>query len=136
MAVARKQTKVRDRDVADKIVVDPSTGLEWSPTLGAAVNWATAGKVASACRLGGHDDWRLPTRKELLTLVDDTKFRPAANTDLFPDMKSDWYWTSTVAASSPSGFAWFVLFYYGGSDYGNQLTKAFVRAVRSSRASQ
>jgi hypothetical protein len=36
---------------------------------------------------GGFTDWRLPTRVELLTLVDDTKWNPAIDTEKFPDCR-------------------------------------------------
>ena len=120
----------------DSIVSDPKTGLEWSPTLGERVNWKTAKKVAEAYRGGGHDDWRLPTIEELITLIDFSRFNPAANTDLFPDMKSSWYWSSTLDASSPGDFAWCVGFSYGYVNGSSQYDAAFVRAVRGSRAGQ
>ena len=117
-------------------IVDPKTGLEWSPTLGDRANWKTAKKVAEAYRGGGHDDWRLPTIEELITLIDFSRFNPAANTDLFPDMKSSWYWSGTPDASSPGGFAWLVDFSSGYVNNDYQGNSAFVRAVRGSRAGQ
>ena len=120
----------------DSIVSDPKTGLEWSPTLGDRVNWKTAKKIAEAYRGGGHNDWRLPTIEELITLIDFSRFNPAANTDLFPDMKSSWYWSGTPDASSPGDYAWSVDFDGGVVDYGSRNNTAFVRAVRGSRAGQ
>ena len=108
--------------------------LEWSATLcdGKRVNHAAAEKACAA--LG--DGWRLPTRIELLSLVDDTRSEPAIDVARFPDTQSAAYWTATPLASD-SSYAWIVLFGYGGAsgcrrDYYN----AFVRAVRSSSAGQ
>jgi hypothetical protein len=81
----------------------------------------------------GFADWRLPTRVELLTLVDDTKWNPAIDTEKFADCKSDWYWTSTPAANSPTDYAWFVYFYYGNANWNHHDNHAFVRAVRPSQ---
>ena len=117
-------------------VIDPKTGLEWSPTLGDRVNWKTAKKMAQECRAGGHDDWRLPTIEELITLIDFSRFNPATNTDLFPDTKSSWYWSATPDASSPGDCAWGVSFGHGLVSYYDRYGTAFVRAVRGSRASQ
>ena len=121
---------------SDSIVADPKTGLEWSPTLGERVNWKQAKKVAEAYRGGGHADWRLPTIEELITLIDFSRFNPAANTELFSDMKPNFYWSGTPDASSPSVCAWLVFFSHGLVDWGGQDFTAFVRAVRGSRAGQ
>lgn len=126
-------TKKKPQVPIDHIVSDPKTGLEWSITLGDRVNWKTAKKVAEAYRGGGHDDWRLPTIEELITLIDFSRFNPAANTDLFPDMKSSWYWSGTPASSSPGGYAWVVNLDNGCANYYNQSGTVFVRAVRGSR---
>ena len=118
-------------DADDWVAVkDRSTGLIWSRyNIGdESYKWAKAKEVAAGVDLCGWKDWRLPTRKELLTLVDDTRSSPAINTDYF-DCKSDWYWTSTEAAQS-SGYAWSVDFYGGNSNWSYRYSGGFVRAVR------
>ena len=132
----RNKAKDSESVVSDQIIIDPTTELQWSRTFADRMNWKAAKKFAADCRIGGYDDWRVPTRKELLTLVDDTQFNPAANAELFPDMESSWYWTSTPLASSPGDYAWGVLFANGLVGYYLQDYTAFVRLVRSSRASQ
>lgn len=115
--------------VPSDIVLDQATGLMWSKaTIAKGKTWAEAKEAAAAVRLGGYTDWRLPTRAELLTLVDDTRSKPAIDTARF-DCESDWYWTSTPLASSPSGYAWLVFF--GNGYYNRQLINGRVRAVRS-----
>jgi len=112
-------------------VIDHSTGLMWSKaTTAKGKTWAEAKAAAEAVRLGGFTDWRLPTRAELLTLVDDTRSNPAIDTSRF-DCESDWYWTSTPLASSPSDCAWGVSFGDGNAGYSHQLNDGRVRAVRS-----
>lgn len=119
-------------DADDWVAVkDLTTGLIWSRhTIGTERHeWSDAKQIAADVRLCGWSDWRLPTRKELLSIVDDTRVSPAINKDFF-ECKSDWYWTSTEAARS-SGYAWIVLFGYGNSGWnfrGNY--GGFVRAVR------
>lgn len=112
----------------------PEPALEWSKTLcaGERVNHAKA--IETCTSLG--EGWRLPTRAELLSLVDDTRYDPAIDSTRFPDTESAAYWTSTPFASDPS-FAWIVDFYDGyASYYHRNGSYAFVRAVRSVPAGQ
>ena len=75
------------------------------------------------------DGWRLPTRTELLTLVDDTKYDPACS--VFPDCPSEWFWTSTLRAGS-SSYAWSVDF-YSGYAYDGYVVSASISRVRCVR---
>ena len=112
-------------------VIDPDTGLMWTKaTVATDKNWSDAKKAAASVRLGGFSDWRLPTIKELLTLVDYDRYSPAINTDLF-ECESGYYWSSTPYASSPSGCALLVNFGNGIAGYDLQYYEARVRAVRS-----
>jgi hypothetical protein len=72
------------------------------------------------------DGWRLPTRTELLTLVDDTRCDPAC---VFTDCPSDWFWASTPWAGSSSG-AWVVNFSNGVAVNGGVGDGYRVRCVR------
>lgn len=117
---------------ADDTVLDTSTELTWARTLtqdGEAARMTHAAAEKACAALG--DGWRLPTRAELLTLVDDTKHDPAIDNATFPDTRSSWYWTSTPAAWNPSAYAWIVVFNYGAASNYHRLDGAFVRAVRS-----
>ena len=117
---------------ADDMVSDHLTGLIWSANdIGSdRHDWPSAQKVVATLNLGGFTDWRLPTIKELLTLVDYDRNSPAID-PIFATCKADWYWTSTPLASSPGDDAWSVDFSYGYSYYGRQYYKGLVRAVRS-----
>ena len=72
--------------------------------------------------------WRVPTIKELQTLVDYSERNPAMSKDC-PFRNTDFYWSSTTYASGP-GSAWGVDFngghVYSDSKYGN----GYVRCVR------
>ena len=117
-------------------VIDHSTGLMWSVESLGSTDDADDGISQEACekrcselRLLGHADWRLPTRFELASLVDDTRHEPAIDTALFPRVKSRWHWTSTPCAWS-SASAWFVLFSYGYVSYYHRCSLGFALAVR------
>ncbi len=60
------------RDNGDGTVSDLNTGLMWvkTPDLARKATYAQAVAGAATCRVGGHDDWRLPTIKELYSLMD------------------------------------------------------------------
>lgn len=57
------------RDDGDGTVSDLVTGLMWTQDPGEKMVFSRAVPGASACRVGGHDDWRLPTIKELYSLI-------------------------------------------------------------------
>lgn len=56
-------------DNGDGTVTDQVTGLLWQKSPGAKVTYAQAKAGAAALTLGGHTDWRLPTIKELYSLI-------------------------------------------------------------------
>jgi len=56
-------------DHGDGTVTDRVTGLMWQQDPGAKRTFLEAVAGASRCRLGGHADWRLPTIKELYSLI-------------------------------------------------------------------
>jgi hypothetical protein len=60
------------RDNGDGTVTDLNTGLMWQqePDLGNKSTYAEAFSGAESFSLSGYDDWRLPTIKELYSLID------------------------------------------------------------------
>ena len=56
-------------DNGDGTVSDRVTGLMWEKDPGAKKTCAQAEAGAARCRTGGHKDWRLPTIKELYSLI-------------------------------------------------------------------
>ena len=69
-------------------------------------------KGVNDAKFMGHSDWRMPTVKELATLVQSVNANPAIDTTLFPGSLWSNYWSSTTDASN-TGFAWYVDFSYG-----------------------
>ncbi len=55
-------------DNEDGTVTDLNTGLMWQQAF-SQVEWADAPAAAAAANTGGHDDWRVPTIKELYSLI-------------------------------------------------------------------
>ncbi len=57
------------KDNGDSTVSDLNTGLSWVKARGQKMTWEDAIAGASACRAGGHSDWRMPAIKELYSLI-------------------------------------------------------------------
>ena len=112
-------------------VIDSSTALEWiAKPLAGEFEHQKAIDACAALDFAGHQDWRLPTRAELLTLVDITRHEPAIDTSAFPDFpKRGWFWTSDLCAWS-SASAWFVGFGSGDVSSGHRDLNGFALAVR------
>ena len=99
--------------------------LEWQADVADRV-YTRAEAIDHAASIGR--GWRLPTVRELLSLVDYEAHEPACST--FPECPSEQFWSSTSVYAHPSR-AWVVAF-GGGSVHGVETTKAVrVRLVRS-----
>ena len=152
-AILRKNT---DKFVDNKngTVTFKATGLTWQKCSvgqtwtgdtcsGDAIGmtWNDAMKLSNS--FAGYNDWRLPTKEELITLVFcsdgeydadgscinyETVTNPTINSVYFPNTQS-FYWSSSPNADGSSG-AWSVYFYVGFSSYGSNDVSFFVRLVR------
>lgn len=80
--------------------------------------------------LCGANDWRMPTRKELLGLVHNGRFYPAIDTAYFQNSPSGWFWSSSPNANDSSG-AWSVNFDAGNFHGLNKNRNFRVRLVRA-----
>ena len=89
----------------------------------------TATTYCTALRLGGHEDWRVPTRKELVGLAEYGQTSPAMNS-AFQNVASNNYWSSTTYAGNASN-AWYVDFYDGHQYTRSKSNSYYVRCVRA-----
>jgi hypothetical protein len=117
--------------IADGTVHDSRTNLTWQRA-SSATTYTQPDAVTYCASLGLNGaKWRLPTMKELLTIVDLSVPEPGPTIDsaAFPGTPGVYFWSSTLYAGTP-GSAWSVLFEYGFS-YGNMMTDtSYVRCVR------
>lgn len=70
--------------VSSATVCDRVTGLTWERVPPATKTWDEAVAYCETLGAGGASDWRLPTRIELLSLVDFAKESPAIDPVAFP----------------------------------------------------
>ncbi|ABW67537.1 Lcl C-terminal domain-containing protein [Desulfosudis oleivorans] len=128
-------------DNEDGTITDESTGLMWNKftadlnddtviDTNDKMDWREALAWCESLDLAGHSDWRLPTIKELKSIVDSGTDAPAFDTTFFPDTVPDnFYWSSTTYASSKD-VAWGILSMSGWSRWFDKSSSYYVRAVR------
>lgn len=121
--------------LASDVLIDSKTGLMWQDNSAAKYtkkDWQGALDFCSELRLAGYDDWRLPTIKELETVVG---VNPR-NMDMKKGFKnvggSGYYWSSSVDESNEE-FAW-IMNFKRGYEYKNY--KTYERHIRCVRARQ
>jgi len=119
---------VRFIDNGDTIT-DTATGLEWTKAdAPSRLSWQAGQDWCAGLRIGGHEDWRMPTIRELLTLVDYERCKPAADPAL--GLQSYDYWSSSTYQGSP-GNAWVVYFFGGDTNADFKTLNGYVRGVRA-----
>ncbi len=101
-------------------------------------SWIDADVFCSRLTLGGYSDWRLPTRKELVGIVDYSKNSPSIDSEFLSPVLDNviWFWSSTDAAySTPGTWAWYVDFGIGRQNFISKITnkKVYARCVRKER---
>lgn len=113
-------------------VTDTKTKLIWqqvSPS--SPVTWADAKSYCAGvgATLGGNG-WRLPTMKELQTLVDaSVSAPPAIDVTYFPNAPSSGFWSATPSTADSTA-VWVLLFSDGSEGQAPRSGKFQVRCVR------
>jgi len=98
--------------------------------------WAEAKNRAIAVNAGtegqncGFTDWRVPTIKELSSIVERASYDPSINLEIFPATGSICYWSATADANY-SDYAWIIYFYSGYDYHDNKDNDNYVRLVRA-----
>jgi hypothetical protein len=116
-------------DNGNGTVTDTTTGLMWKKVSSSILTWEQALAYCEGLSLGGYTDWRLPTKKELISLVDESRNDPSINTNYFPDTAASWYWSSTTHAVV-TDYAFSVDFYFGFASANDKSDSYYARAVR------
>jgi hypothetical protein len=115
--------------VEEGTVTDSRTRLTWqrAPDL-TPRPWSQAEAYCGSLDLHGKG-WRLPSVKELLTIVDESRWGPAIDPVAFPSTPSDHFWTSSSLATFPM-FVWTVYFGKGTAAFFEVGNPRLVRCVR------
>jgi hypothetical protein len=86
----------------DETVTDTQTGLVWQRQVGAnGLTFSAADAICANLSLAGKDDWRVPSMKELHTLIDYSvgPGKAAIDEAVFPSTPSAQFWTATLVPS-------------------------------------
>ena len=110
----------------EQVVTDSVTGLIWQKTYVTSKTWQQALAYCESLSYGGQSDWRLPNKKELMSLVNYERYRPASD---FPNMPSNWFWSSSTYVGS-TNYAWYVYFNDGDVNSNNKTNNYYARCVR------
>lgn len=94
------------------------------------LDWQQALALANSADHGGHDDWRLPDRNELQSIIEAQCFSPAINNQVFPATPSLPFWSSSARAGTVPGQVWQVDFASGAVAPAERVSTAAVRLVR------
>jgi hypothetical protein len=118
------------------VVVDKVTGLTWQrDVLFDLAHTYLIDEVDAVCEnleLAGYTDWRLPSRQELLTIIDFTVALPALDQTAFPKPPNSLvFWTVTPTAEGQE--RWDYDFALGESGYLGAGLREIARCVRGER---
>lgn len=132
----------------NEIVTDNVTGLMWqdnSDVISIQKSWLTQEKydtaaygdtsgdtASSYCKnltLGNYTDWRLPSKRELESIIDYANYSPALDTTVFSYFSNENYWTSYT--DTQSTLSVYVRFREGTTGNSNKLTNNYIRCTRS-----
>jgi hypothetical protein len=101
-----------------------------SPSPSPSPSTPTTSTPASAPPKSSTPSWRLPTHKELYTLVEKACRNPAINTVWFPATRDNFHWSASPLSDDDS-FAWGVDFSDGRGGYDAKVGAYSVRLVRA-----
>lgn len=91
-------------DNGDATISDLATGLMWQQADGGFPTWEGAISYCETLSLGNYQDWRLPNMKELVSIIDETRYAPSLKTEFFPFFVCDANesnWSSTTDMYAP-----------------------------------
>ncbi|MCK5805738.1 MAG: DUF1566 domain-containing protein, partial [Lentisphaeria bacterium] len=77
-------------------VVDAGTQLVWQRGLAdEQLDWWHARDYCATLELGGRTDWTLPSRNELISIIDAGRQTPSIDPDAFPNSPPGFFWTAS-----------------------------------------
>jgi len=98
--------------LSNEVATDSLTQLAWQRhTPSETFTWQEAEQYCACLSLEGHDDWHLPSRMELVSIVDYRKQDPSLDAAAFPDTPFEWFWSASPVAGDTR--YWYVAFFDG-----------------------
>ena len=115
------------------VVLDKITGLVWQASVSpSAYTWNGAKAYCASLVLAGFSDFRMPSRIELISIVDYTIAKPGPVIDAvaFPNTPNTLFWTASPVALYGTTRAWYVEFDNGFAFTESTNAEYNVRCVR------
>jgi len=112
--------------------VDEKTGLIWQDNSDVGqkdFNYNEALTYCKNLKVDNFSYWRLPSLKEVYSIIDLTTSRPALKKG-FEVLDDGRYWTATLFAKNPEKSAWYISLNYGVAEAYNKSRIYHVRCVR------
>lgn len=106
------------------------SGSDCSDSVSTTHTWQQALALADTGNTAGYSDWRLPNKKELISIVAYDRYYPSINTVAFPNTALAYYWSSSPNASDSEAVG-VVAFGFGFDNDNNRDSYNRVRLVRS-----
>lgn len=128
---ARAEAPPSHYTITNSSVRDNATQLIWERSPDQVMrSWAAAKMYCETLGLEAAT-WRLPTLKELLTIIDPVQTpAPVIDVKAFPSTQANIYWSATEWVANPT-HAWTVDFSQGNSAKDHEKTEpGYVRCVR------
>ena len=117
---------------SENIVLDLTKNLIWQDNIEVTQNQSTFSEAKIYCKslfLNGFADWRIPTIKELQTIVDIEKSKPAIDNQ-FKFIEPTSYWSGSEDITN-AGYGWYVGFKTGATYKDSKDYDCYVRCVRT-----
>jgi hypothetical protein len=128
------------------VVHDNTTTLDWqgcaagltsnacAAGMATKYSWSGAWWFCSTLDWGGYQDWRMPGKDTLASILDTSRTNPAIDTIAFPATPSYWFWACSFdhcpSQVDTTNSAWFVDFAVGGVGTYVEWDSDYVRCVR------
>ena len=126
----------------DGTVTHKTTGLMWMRCslgqtwdgktckgMAAIYTWREGLQVGTNYQYAGYNNWRLPNKNELESIVEERCYSPAINASVFPETPTAYFWSSSPYAGFSQG-AWSVDFGFGSVNASDKDGTIHVRLVR------
>lgn len=84
--------------IADQTATEANSRLTWQRSFTDKRTWDSAVAYCADLSLGGFDDWRMPSRIELVSLVDFTRL-PSIDQEAFPNTANDYFWSASPTST-------------------------------------
>lgn len=126
------------RDAQNDTVTDVAHKVMWEDSRATDIlllSWEAAREHCDSLTFAGYDDWRLPTKEELLSTIDPQQQKQRVNgaypvNSHFLHAHADVYWTAD-RVNSDDNLAWRVNFHEGKASWGAKRFEFHVRCIRS-----